>query len=145
DDQKKAEEARKKADDDKAKADAAAKAAAAAKAVPAASTEMPGVTRWVGQFHCNDWLNPLSMMVAVRNGRALFKRTNGKGNITVSFTIDGNQYSGTLEWTHGSGSTTNTPFSGVISGDSIQKSVFVPNVGRHPSSDCKLDLRKALN
>lgn len=150
DEQKKAEEARKKADDDKAKAAAVAaaqnQAAASARVTAAPPPLAPGTAvRWIGQFNCPEWLNPLFVVMSVNNGQGSFRRTNGKGNITVSLTINGSQYSGALDWAHNNGRQTNTPFSGSFTGDTIQKDVVVPGIGRLASDSCKLDLRKAAN
>lgn len=140
DDQKKIEDDKKKAEEEKKKADEDAKARAAASAaiapVPppplaappsaagaASSTPATADARWVGQARCGYWPNPVAVMIPLNNGQgSVTLRGGNRGTVTI--TINGNRYSGSIAWSPpvNASKTLSATFSGTISGNTISAS-----------------------
>ena len=126
DEQKKAEEAKTRAAAAAAiapvpppAATAPAPAATAASSAPAA-----GAVRWIGQAKCGNWASPLALIVAVTNGQGsgeASRGSKGRPNATITMTISGNRYSGSIAWSPpaNTAKTLSASFSGTISGNTI--------------------------
>ncbi|MSP76287.1 MAG: hypothetical protein EXR12_09140 [Rhodospirillaceae bacterium] len=132
DDKKKVEEEKKKAEEE-AKSRAAAAAAAAPASSPALAAPAPaaGATstpatvdaRWTGQVKCGYWPNPVAVMIPLNNGQgSVTLRGGNRGSVTI--TINGSRYSGSIAWSPSSNTskTLSTSFSGTISGNAISAS-----------------------
>ena len=150
DDQKKIEDDKKKAEDERKRVDEEAKARTAAAAAtatapvappppssaaiapaPAASappsTSPGGDVRWIGQVKCGLWNNPVAVAVPVSNGQGSSTIRGGpKGFVTVTISITGNRYSGSVSWSPPSNAakTLTASFSGTISGSTITASPY---------------------
>ncbi len=126
------DEDQKKIEDDKARAAASAAiapvspptlAAPPSAAGAASSTSAAGDTRWTGQVKCGYWPNPVAVMIPLNNGQgSVTLRGGNRGTVTI--TINGNRYSGSIAWSPqvNASKTLSASFSGAISGNVISAS-----------------------
>jgi serine/threonine protein kinase len=158
DEQKKIEDEKKKSDDE-ARAKAASAAPPPATVPPAVTSSSaaavapaPGtgaITRWTGSARCDYWPGPLPLMVPVTGGQGSATITGNFTGTTVTVTISGNRYSGSIN-----GRLRNAnpkvlvgSFSGVLSGSQIRATALIRAEQKSPKgpneSSCTIELDRA--